>query len=79
MYLYLSLALTVAACISFVYGLYRFFRAKSPLYVRMIVLGVGCAMLSVIGCFLFFFSANFGQMASIVDDGSPKFRVCSVK
>ena len=98
MYLYLSLALTIAAGISFVYGLYRFFREKSPLYVRMIVLGIGCAMLGrlfttllvlvngevfegfsvgmlgIIGSFLFFFSANFGQMDSIVDDGSPKFR-----
>ena len=98
MYLYLSLALTVCAGIGFGYGLFRFFRDKSPLYVRMIVFGVGCAMLGrlfttllvlengdvfegfnvgmlgIIGSFLFFFSANFGQMDSIVDDGSPKFR-----
>lgn len=31
-------------------------------------------ILGIIGSFLFFFSANFGQMDSIVDDGSPKFR-----
>lgn len=98
MYLYLSLALTVCAGIGFGYGLYRFFRGKSALYVQMIVFGVGCAMLGrlfttllylvnvdfnegfnvgmlgIIGSFLFFFSANFGQMDSIVDDGSPKFR-----
>ena len=98
MYLYLSLALTLCAGIGFAYGLYRFFRDESALYVRMIVFGVGCAMLGrlfetllilvngelfygfnvgmlgIIGSFLFFFSANFGQMDSIVDDGSPKFR-----
>ena len=98
MYLYLSLALTVSAGIGFSYGLFRFFRDKSALYVKMIVFGVGCAMLGrlfttllylvngelnegfnvgmlgIIGSFLFFFSANFGQMDSLVDDGSPKFR-----
>lgn len=98
MYLYLSLAMTVCAGIGFGYGLYRFYRDESALYVRMIVFGVGCAMLGqlfqtllllvkgelddtfnvgtlgIIGSFLFFFSANYGQMDSIVDDGSPKFR-----
>ena len=97
MYLYLSLALTVAAAVGFGYGLLRFFRDESALYVRMIIFGVGCAMLGrlfetllllvngslengfhvgvlgIIGSFLFFFSANFGQMDSIVDDGSKKF------
>ena len=98
MYMYLSLALTLAAGIGFGYGLFRLFRDESALYVRMIVFGVGCAMLGrlfatllylvngelfagfnvgmlgIIGSFLFFFSANFGQMDSIVDDGSPRFR-----
>jgi len=98
MYLYLSLALTICAGIGFGYGVFRFFRGKSALYVRMIVFGVGCAMLGrlfttllvlvngdifegfnvgmlgIIGSFLFFFSANYGQMDSIVDDGSPRFR-----
>ena len=98
MYLYLSLALTVAAGIGFGYGLFRFFRDESALYVRMIIFGVGCAMLGrlfetllilvngsltsgfhvgmlgIIGSFLFLFSANFGQMDSIVDDGSKRFR-----
>ena len=98
MYLYLSLALTVCAGIGFGYGLYRFFRDESALYVRMIIFGVGCAMLGrlfetllilvngsltngfhvgmlgIIGSFLFLFSANFGQMDSIVDDGSKKYR-----
>ena len=98
MYLYLSLALTICAGIGFGYGLYRFFRDESALYVRMITFGVGCAMLGrlfetllilvngsltsgfhvgmlgIIGSFLFLFSANFGQMDSIVDDGSKRFR-----
>ena len=96
MYMYLSLALTISAGLGFVYGLFRFFRNKSELYVKMIVLGIGCAMLGrlfatllylvkgqlfagfnvgmlgIIGSFLFFFSANFGQMDSIVDNGSGR-------
>ena len=98
MYLYLSLAMTVSAGIGFVYGLVRFFRDDSALYVRMIILSVGCAMfgrlfetlqylvngelgsgfhvgmLGIIGSFLFLASANFGQMDSIVDDRSSRFR-----
>ena len=97
MYLYLSLALTICAAIGFGYGLFRFFRDQSALYVRMIIFAVGCAMLGrlfetlqllvigelyngfhvgilgIIGSFLFLFSANFGQMDSIVDDGSSEF------
>lgn len=97
MYLYLSLALTVCAAIGFGYGLFRFFREKSALYVRMIVFSVGCAMLGrlfetlqllvngqlngvfhvgmlgITGSFLFLFTANFGQMDSLVDDGSKQF------
>lgn len=96
MYMYLSLALTISAGLGFVYGLFRFFRNKSELYIKMIVLGIGCAMLGrlfatlpylvkgqlfagfnvgmlgIIGSFLFFFSANFGQMDSIVDNGSGR-------
>ena len=98
MYMYLSLAMTVSAGIGFVYGLYRFFRDESALYVRMIIFSVGCAMfgqlfetlqylvngqlgsgfhvgmLGTIGSFMFLFSANYGQMDSIVDDRSSKFR-----
>lgn len=98
MYMYLSLAMTVSAGIGFVYGLYRFFRDESALYVRMIIFSVGCAMfgrlfetlqylvngqlgsgfhvgmLGIIGSFMFLFSANYGQMDSIVDDGSAKLR-----
>ena len=98
MYLYLSLALTISAGIGFAYGVCQFFRDdSSALYARMIIFGVGCAMLGrlyetllilvdgglrsgfhvgmlgIIGSFLFFFSANFGQMDSIVDDGSKAF------
>ena len=95
-YLYLAMALCAAA--GFAYGLFRFFRAKSALYIRMIVYGIGCAMLGrlfetlqlfttgsiqegfhvgilgVVGSFLFFFSSNYGQMDSLVDDGSAQYR-----
>ena len=98
MYLILSAIATLCAGIGFGYGIYRFFRAKSALYIRMIVFSVGCVMLGrlsetlglmvnrqipggfhvgmlgVIGSFLFLFSANFGQMDSIVDDGSAQFK-----
>jgi hypothetical protein len=96
--MYLSLAMTVSAGIGFAYGLYRFFRDDSALYVRMIIFSVGCAMfgrlfetlqylvngqlgsgfqvgmLGVIGSFMFLFSANYGQMDSIVDDRTSTFR-----
>ena len=98
MYQYTLLALTVCTAVGFGYGLFRFFRGKSALYLRMIIIGVGCAMLGrlfetlqlfvngelgsgfhvgmlgTIGSFLFFFTANYGQMDSIVDDGSKKFK-----
>ena len=98
MYLYFSLALTVCAGIGFGYGLYRFFRDESALYVRMIIFSIGSAMLGrlfetlqylvngqiesgfqvgmlgTVGSFMFLFSANFGEMDSIVDDHSPRFR-----
>lgn len=94
----LFLAMTVCTAAGFAYGLYRFFRKKSALYIRMIVLGIGCAMfgrlfqtlqifvrgsiqdgfhvgiLGVVGSFLFFFTSNYGQMDSLVDDGTKKFR-----
>ena len=98
MKMYLELALTISAGLGFVYGLFRFFRkdsasSDSGTYLRMIVFGLGCAMLGrlygtlmllvkgeyypgfdvgmlgIIGSFLFFFSANFGQVDSVVDDG----------
>lgn len=36
--------------------------------------GFQIGMLGVVSSFLFFFTANFGQMDSLVDDGSRKFR-----
>jgi hypothetical protein len=42
---YLFLALTLSAAVGFGYGLFRFFRNKSALYIKMIVFGIGCAML----------------------------------
>ena len=84
MYLILSIILTVCAAIGFGYGLFRFFREDEALYVRMIVFAVGSAMfgrlietlqlLVTAGSFLFLFSANYGQMDSLVDDGSKQFR-----
>lgn len=95
---YLFLAMTVCAAVGFAYGLYRFFRKQSALYIRMIVFGIGCAMLGrlfqtlqlfvsggiqegfhvgilgVVGSFMFFFSANYGQIDSLVDDGGSKLR-----
>ena len=95
---YLFLALTLSAAAGFGYGLYRFFRGKTAMYIKMIVFGIGCAMLGrlfetlqlfangqiqsgfhvgilgVVGSFLFFFTANYGQMDSLVDDGSKQFR-----
>ncbi len=94
---YLMLILTICALIGFVMGLMRFFRTRKALYTRMIVFGLGCAMmgrlfetlllfvqgeissgfhigvLGVLGSFLFFFTANYGQMDSLVDDGSRHF------
>ena len=95
---YLYLALTLSAAGGFGYGLYRFFRGRSAMYIKMIVYGIGCAMLGrlfetlqlfangqiqsgfhvgvlgVVGSFLFFFTANYGQMDSLVDDGTKEFR-----
>ncbi len=94
---YLSLVLTLCALAGFIYGLLQFFGKRKNLYMQMIVLGVGCAMmgrlfetlllyaegeipggfhigvLGIIGSLLFFFTANYGQMDSLVDDGSKKF------
>ncbi|MCR4646029.1 MAG: hypothetical protein K5695_11605 [Oscillospiraceae bacterium] len=95
---YIYLALTLSAAVGFGYGLYRFFRQRSAMYIKMIVFGIGCAMLGrlfetlqlfangqiqtgfhvgvlgVVGSFLFFFTANYGQMDSLVDDKTTAFR-----
>lgn len=95
---YLYLTITLFAAFGFYYGLYRLFWNKRALYVRMVIFGVGSAMvgrlyetvalfafgklpygfnigmLGIVGSFLFFFSANYGQMDSLVDDGSKAFR-----
>lgn len=88
----------VCALFGLLYGFVRIFNKKSALYIRMIVCGVGCQMLSrlfgliyiltqnerlpvfnvgllgIAGSFLFFLSANFGQMDALVDDGSRELR-----
>ena len=95
---FLSLAMTLCALVGFNYGLARFFKERKALYTRMIVFGIGSAMLGrlfetlslfafgempsgfhigvlgIVSSFLFFYTANFGQMDSLVDDGSAKFR-----
>lgn len=97
MYIFLYLAMTLCAGFAFGYGVARFFRTRKALYTRMIVFGLGCAMmgrlfetislfafgeipsgfhigiLGIIGSFLFFFTANYGQMDSLVDDGSRRY------
>ncbi len=90
--------MTLCALFGFNYGLVRFFRERKALYTRMIIFGIGSAMLGrlfetlslfafgeipsgfhigmlgIISSFLFFFTANYGQMDSLVDDKSAKFR-----
>lgn len=97
MELYIYLSTFILTLIGFIYGFVRFFKKGKALYLWMITLGVGCAMLSslfeflqiltqgvlpfrfnvgmlgTIGTFLFFFTANYGQMDSLADDGSKKF------
>ncbi len=97
MELAIFILLSVCAAFGFIYGIIRFFKSNSPLYARMIVFGIGCAMqgrifetlmlvtrgeiqsgfhvgmLGAIGCFLFFLGVNYGQMDSLVDDGSRRF------
>lgn len=95
----------VCAGAAFACGAYKYLRPKSPLYIQMIVMGVGCimlgrlyqflriitgssvtdsaqlGMLGAAGAFAFFFSANYGQIDSLVDDGSAlfsKYRMMSV-
>lgn len=98
MFKFLYLAMTLCAAFGFIYGVAKLVWAKNALYTRMIVYGIGCAMmgrlfitislfafgellgsfnigmLGTIGSFLFFFTANYGQMDSLVDDGSEAFR-----
>ncbi len=52
----------------------RLFETLLLLVSGQIKSGFHVGMLGVAGSFLFLFSANFGQMDSIVDDGSKQFR-----
>ena len=36
--------------------------------------GMGITLLGIFGCYLFLFSANYGQYDSLIDDRSPRFR-----
>ena len=52
----------------------RLFETLSLFAFGEIPSGFHVGMLGVVGSFLFFFTANYGQMDSLVDDGSPMFR-----
>ncbi|MBQ9384424.1 MAG: hypothetical protein IJT87_09310 [Ruminiclostridium sp.] len=95
--LYIDIAISVVALISFIFGLRKYVGRRKPLYATMIVFGVGCILLGRsytvfrilagmpvvgifhagilgrVGVFAFFFSSNFGQVDSLVDDGSRSF------
>jgi len=45
MFQFLLFAVTLCASFGFFYGLFFFFRKRSELYARMVVFGIGCAML----------------------------------
>ncbi len=92
----------VCAGAAFAFGAFKYLRPKCPLYIQMIVMGVGCimlgrlyqflriitgssisdsaqlGMLGAAGAFAFFFSANYGQIDSLVDDGSDLFSKYSI-
>lgn len=87
---------TIPALISLgasIYGMYKLFQKKKPLYFQLLVCAAACfaleelystvgiwcniynssinlGMIGVFGCNFFLFSANYGQLDSIVDDGN---------
>ncbi|MCR5165888.1 MAG: hypothetical protein K6C13_01520 [Oscillospiraceae bacterium] len=67
--LYASMIVLGTACIMLGHG-YTFMRMITGLPVRGIF-HVGC--LGTVGAFAFFFSSNYGQIDSLVDDGSNSF------
>ena len=97
MNLYIYLTAFVLTLTGFIYGSIKFFKKNKAMYLWMITLGIGCAMLTslfnflqiltqgvlpfkfnvgmlgTIGTFLFFLTANYGQMDSLADDGNKKF------
>ena len=52
----------------------RLFQAVSLFAFGELTNGFNIGMLGIIGCFLFFFTANYSLLDSLVDDGSEKFR-----
>ena len=52
----------------------RLFQTVSLFAFGELTNGFNIGMLGIVGSFLFFFTANYGQMDSLVDDGTPKFQ-----
>ena len=52
----------------------RLFQTVSIFAFGELTSGFNLGMLGIIGCFQFFFTANYGVMDSLVDDGSKKYR-----
>ena len=70
-----NIAVLAGALFGFLYGAPRYLQARKPLYASMIVLGrFQVGVLGVLGTFAFFFSSNYGQIDSLVDDGGDAFR-----
>ena len=67
--LYLKMVALAVACIMMSY-LYFILQLATR---EEIPAGFNVGMLGLTGCFLFLFSANYGQMDSLADDGSKKF------
>lgn len=89
---------TLSIAFAFVFGLIKFFKDNTPMYVQLVTMGIGCTLLSRIyyvvtyscygefnntfdvgfigdlGFFLFLFSANYGQIDSLVDDRSDELK-----
>ena len=68
--LYVRMIIFSVGCAMF----WRLFETLQYLVNGEIGSGFHVGMLGIIGSFMFLFSANYGQMGSVVDDRSAKFR-----
>lgn len=63
-----GLILSILGCgFSFVFGLMKFFKRKAPLYVQLVTMGIGCALLSRIYYLVIF--VCYGSFSSSFDVG----------